>query len=141
MLEVDGACHDDFLQAAADRARNRKLTSADRVVVSCSAHELRHDPASVMEDLIALGVPRTGGRPECQKFLPEEESGRPSPAYRGGMARSDDFRMAPGDGLKYFAPEPDRDRQDREGGYVILALLVMGMLIAIATGHLTIFVY
>lgn len=58
VLEVDGAFHDDFLQAAADRARNRKLTTADRLVISCSAHELRHDPASVMEDLIALGVPR-----------------------------------------------------------------------------------
>jgi hypothetical protein len=59
VLEVDGAFHDDVLQAAADRARNRKLTTPDRIVVSCSAYELRHDPASVMEDLIALGVPRT----------------------------------------------------------------------------------
>jgi hypothetical protein len=58
VLEVDGAFHDDVLQAAADRARNRKLTSADRIVISCSAYELRHDPDSVMEDLIALGVPR-----------------------------------------------------------------------------------
>lgn len=59
VLEVDGAFHDDVLQAAADRARNRKLTTRDRIVVSCSAYELRHDPVSVMEDLIALGVPRT----------------------------------------------------------------------------------
>jgi hypothetical protein len=58
VLEVDGAFHDDVLQAAADRARNRKLTTLDRVVISCSAYELRHDPGSVMEDLIALGVPR-----------------------------------------------------------------------------------
>ncbi|MGY2876781.1 hypothetical protein ACVW00_003971 [Marmoricola sp. URHA0025 HA25] len=62
VLEVDGAFHDDFLQAAADRARNRKLTTTDRFVVSCSAYELRHDPAAVMEDLIALGVPRTKRR-------------------------------------------------------------------------------
>jgi hypothetical protein len=61
LLEVDGAFHDDVLQAAADRARNRKLTSADRFVVSCTAYELRHDPGSVMEDLIALGVPRSQG--------------------------------------------------------------------------------
>jgi hypothetical protein len=60
VLEVDGAFHDDVLQAAADRARNRKLTTSNRVVVSCSAYELRYDAASVMEDLIALGVPRTG---------------------------------------------------------------------------------
>jgi hypothetical protein len=62
VLEVDGAFHDDVLQAADDRARNRKLTALDRVVVSCTAYELRHDPAGVMEDLIALGVPRTGRR-------------------------------------------------------------------------------
>lgn len=59
VLEVDGAFHDDVLQAGADRARNRRLTTLDRVVVSCTAYELRHDPGSVMEDLIALGVPRT----------------------------------------------------------------------------------
>lgn len=58
VLEVDGGFHDDVLQAAADRARNRKLTARDRLVVSCTAYELRHDPGSVMEDLIALGVPR-----------------------------------------------------------------------------------
>jgi hypothetical protein len=58
VLEVDGAFHDDVLQAAADRARNRKLTTRDRIVISCTAYELRHDPASVMEDLMALGVPR-----------------------------------------------------------------------------------
>jgi hypothetical protein len=58
VLEVDGAFHDDVLQASADRARNRALTALDRIVISCSAYELRHDPESVMEDLIALGVPR-----------------------------------------------------------------------------------
>ncbi len=59
VLEVDGAFHDDVLQAAADKSRHRKLSSATRVVVSCSAYELRYESASVMEDLIALGVPRT----------------------------------------------------------------------------------
>jgi hypothetical protein len=58
VLEVDGAFHDDVVQAASDRARNRKLTTRDRVVISCTAYELRHDPESVMEDLVALGVPR-----------------------------------------------------------------------------------
>jgi hypothetical protein len=61
VLEVDGAFHDDVLQAAADRSRHRKLSSRRRIVVSCSAYELRHEPASVMEDLIALGVPRSFG--------------------------------------------------------------------------------
>ena len=58
VLEVDGAFHDDVLQAAADRARNRKLTSLRRVVISCTAYELRYTPQAVVEDLIALGVPR-----------------------------------------------------------------------------------
>ena len=59
VLEVDGAYHDDVLQAAADKSRHRKLSTRRRIVVSCSAYELRHEPASVMEDLFALGVPRT----------------------------------------------------------------------------------
>jgi hypothetical protein len=58
VLEVDGGFHDDVLQAAADRSRNRKLSTSDRIVVSCSAYELRYDPWDVAEDLIALGVPR-----------------------------------------------------------------------------------
>ena len=59
VLEVDGAYHDDVLQAAADKSRHRKLSSRGRTVVSCSSYELRHEPRSVMEDLIALGAPRT----------------------------------------------------------------------------------
>ncbi|UUZ60954.1 hypothetical protein [Nocardioides sp. B-3] len=58
VLEVDGSFHDDVLEASEHRARNRKLTSATRVVVQCSAYEIRHEPREVMEDLIALGVPR-----------------------------------------------------------------------------------
>jgi len=62
VLEIDGSFHDDVMQAMDDRARNRKLTTPNRVVVSCSAYEIRHEPHSVMEDLIALGVPRTSRR-------------------------------------------------------------------------------
>ena len=58
VLEVDGAFHDDVLQAAADKSRHRKLSTRQRIIVSCSAYELRYEPRSVMEDLIALGVPR-----------------------------------------------------------------------------------
>ena len=57
------------------------------------------------------------------------------------MARTDDFRMAPGDGLRYYAPEPDRDRHDREGGYLILVLLVALVMLATATGQVTVFYY
>lgn len=59
VLEVDGAFHDDVLQAMDDRRRNRRLTTTARVVVTCSAHELRYEAGEVMRDLIALGVPRT----------------------------------------------------------------------------------
>ena len=59
VLEVDGAFHDDALQGTLDRRRNRKLTSTTRTVIQCSAWEIRHEPWEVMEDLIALGVPRT----------------------------------------------------------------------------------
>lgn len=59
VLEVDGAFHDNVLEAADHRARNRRLTTPTRTIVQCSAYELRHDPESVMEDLIALGVPHS----------------------------------------------------------------------------------
>lgn len=57
VLEVDGGFHDDVMQATLDRRRNRQLTSATRVVVQCSAWEIRHEPWEVMQDLVALGVP------------------------------------------------------------------------------------
>lgn len=58
VLEVDGNFHDDVLEASAHRSRNRRLTTFARVVVQCSAHEIRHEPWEVMADLVALGVPR-----------------------------------------------------------------------------------
>ncbi len=58
VLEVEGAFHDDVMQSSADKSRARKLTTSRRIVVACTAYELRYDAASVMEDLIALGVPR-----------------------------------------------------------------------------------
>ena len=60
VLEVDGAFHDDVMQASEDRVRNRRLTNARRVVVQCSAFELRHEPWEVIQDLVALGVPTLG---------------------------------------------------------------------------------
>lgn len=62
VLEIHGGFHDDVLQAAADRRRNRKLSTPDRIVVTCSAYELRYEAWEVIEDLIALGVPRLGAR-------------------------------------------------------------------------------
>ncbi len=58
VLEVDGSFHDNVMEATEHRARNRKLTTATRIVIQCSAYEIRHEPWEVMSDLIALGVPR-----------------------------------------------------------------------------------
>lgn len=59
VLEVDGAHHVEVMQYSDDMKRQRKLTTLRRIIVRCSAYEIRHEPASVMEDLLALGVPRT----------------------------------------------------------------------------------
>lgn len=59
VLEVDGAHHLEVMQYSDDMKRQRKLTTLQRIIVRCSAYEIRHDPASVMDDLLALGVPRT----------------------------------------------------------------------------------
>ena len=61
VLEVDGRFHDDVMEATDHRRRNRRLTTPDRMVVQCSAWEIRHEAWEVMEDLIALGVPTVDG--------------------------------------------------------------------------------
>jgi hypothetical protein len=58
VLEVDGAFHMDVEHWEDDLARQRALTSPDRVVVRCTARELRDQPEIVARDLKALGVPR-----------------------------------------------------------------------------------
>lgn len=57
VLEVDGSFHDDVMEATDHRRRNRRLTGSNRIVVQCSAWEIRHEAWEVMTDLIALGVP------------------------------------------------------------------------------------
>ena len=57
VLEVDGSFHLDVLESMSDHRRGRRLTSAHRIVVRCSAFELRFEPAEVAADLIALGLP------------------------------------------------------------------------------------
>jgi hypothetical protein len=56
VLEVDGGFHADVEHYDADMRRQRKITTFDRIVLRCGAAELRDDPGSVAEDLIALGV-------------------------------------------------------------------------------------
>jgi len=55
------------------------------------------------------------------------------------VPRTDDFKIASTDGYKYSAPEPDRERHDREAGYVILALIVVLVMFATATGRIMVF--
>ena len=58
VLEVDGSFHLEVLQWNADLKRARSLATRGRIIVRCSAFELRHEPEDVARDLIALGVPR-----------------------------------------------------------------------------------
>jgi hypothetical protein len=58
LLEVDGSFHMEVMQWTADLRRARRLTRADRVVLRCSAFEVRHEPHEIALDLIELGVRR-----------------------------------------------------------------------------------
>ena len=57
VLEVDGSHHMEVRAWGDDLKRSRAITQRDRLVVRCSAYELRHEPLSVATDLIALGLP------------------------------------------------------------------------------------
>ncbi|GAA1166333.1 hypothetical protein [Nocardioides aquiterrae] len=57
VLEVEGSFHLDVLESMSDHRRGRRLTTANRIVIRCSAFELRFEPAEVAADLIALGLP------------------------------------------------------------------------------------
>jgi hypothetical protein len=59
VLEVDGSFHMEVEHWGADKRRSRRLTTRGRIVVGCTAYEVRHEPGEVVGDLIALGVPRT----------------------------------------------------------------------------------
>jgi very-short-patch-repair endonuclease len=58
VLEVDGAFHMDAENWAADMARERELVTGGRIVIRCTARELRDDPERIVRDLVALGVRR-----------------------------------------------------------------------------------
>jgi hypothetical protein len=67
VLEVDGSFHLEVLQWGADLKRARSITTRTRIVVRCSAYELRHETAEVAADLIALGVPRVVPHGSCTR--------------------------------------------------------------------------
>jgi hypothetical protein len=58
VLEVDGAFHREVMEWSADAKRSRGITTRQRIVVRCTAFELRHEMDEVARDLVALGVPR-----------------------------------------------------------------------------------
>jgi hypothetical protein len=58
VLEIDGAFHMEAEHWEDDLARQRRLVTPGRVVVRCSARELRDEPEVVVTDLIALGLNR-----------------------------------------------------------------------------------
>ena len=60
VLEVDGAFHLDAMHWEADLRRQRRLTTSTTTIVRCTATELRDECAGVAEDLVALGVRRSG---------------------------------------------------------------------------------
>lgn len=55
------------------------------------------------------------------------------------MARTDEFKIGPDDGYRYSAPEKSQDQRDREVGYIILALVVILVMVATATGKIMVF--
>ena len=57
VLEVDGSFHMEASHWEEDLVRQRQLISPDRLVVRCTARELREEPWRVAGDLRRLGVP------------------------------------------------------------------------------------
>lgn len=57
VLEVDGGFHMEVEHWEDDLARQRALTTPQRIVVRCTTRELRDDPERVARDLRLLGVP------------------------------------------------------------------------------------
>ena len=57
VLEVDGGFHMQVEHWEDDLARQRALTAPDRVIVRCTARELREEPGDIARDLRNLGVP------------------------------------------------------------------------------------
>ena len=56
VVEVDGAFHMEAEHWEDDLARQRRLVTPGRVIVRCSARELRDEPEMLVTDLIALGL-------------------------------------------------------------------------------------
>ena len=58
VLEVDGTFHLEVRQWQDDLRRARRLTTRHRLVVRCTAYEVRHETAELAAELVALGLPQ-----------------------------------------------------------------------------------
>jgi len=58
VLEVDGKFHMDASSWEADMRRERSIVVGRRYVLRATNFEVRHEPAPLVRDLIALGVPQ-----------------------------------------------------------------------------------
>lgn len=56
VLEIDGAFHMDVRHWQDDLARHRRLSAQDRVIIRCTARELRENPDQVAADLKRHGL-------------------------------------------------------------------------------------
>jgi hypothetical protein len=59
VLEIDGAFHMESEHWEDDLQRQRRLVSPGRMVVRCAARELRDEPETVVQDLVAIGLRRS----------------------------------------------------------------------------------
>jgi hypothetical protein len=57
VLEVDGTHHMDAFYWQADMRRERSIVVGRKRVLRATNHEVRHEPAYLVRDLLALGVP------------------------------------------------------------------------------------
>lgn len=57
VLEVDGSFHMSVEHWEDDLARQRALSALERIIVRCTAHEVREDGDRLARDLLRLGVP------------------------------------------------------------------------------------
>jgi len=58
VLEIDGSFHMEVEHWEDDIARQRALTAPGRLILRCTARELRDDDAQLVQDLRRLGIPR-----------------------------------------------------------------------------------
>lgn len=65
VLEVDGRHHLEVEHWEADMKRERAVVVSGRTVLRTTNLEVRLEPASIVADLVAIGVPRRG--PSCQR--------------------------------------------------------------------------